>query len=68
MVEGGGGQSPLVDGGHGPGMEEEDLETWMSLEVRGAAEDAVEEKIDGKTFQQKTRVMIQTQRMWMERR
>ena len=38
------------------------------MELLGGAEDAVEEKIVGKTFQQKTRVMIQTNRMWMERR
>jgi hypothetical protein len=38
------------------------------LELLGAAEDTVEENIVGKTFQQKTRVMIQTDRRWMERR
>ena len=38
------------------------------MELLGAAEDTVEEKIVAKTFQQKTRVMIQTNRRLMERR
>ena len=38
------------------------------MELLGAAEDTGEEKIVGKTFQQKTRVMIQTNRRWMEMR
>ena len=38
------------------------------MELLGAAEDTDEENIVGKTFQQKTRVMIQTNRRWMERR
>ena len=38
------------------------------LELFGAADDTLEENIVGKTFQQKTRVMIHTNRMWIERR
>ena len=44
-------------------------ENWkLSVELLEDAEDTVEVKIAGNTFQQKTRVRIQTNRRWKERR
>jgi hypothetical protein len=46
----GGGQSPLLDGGYAPSTDEGELETsGLFLELLGAAEDTVEEKMVWKT-------------------
>jgi hypothetical protein len=44
-------------------------EKWkLSVELLEDAEDSVEVKINGNTFQQKTRVRSQANRRWKERR
>ena len=45
-----------------------ELESLLTVDLLDGAEDTVEVKMAGNTFQQKTRVRSQTSRRWMERR
>ena len=63
---GGGGQSPLLEGGD-LDLDGGKLESPSTVELLDGAEDTVEVKMAGNTFQQKTRVRSQTSRRWRER-